>query len=580
MQNSISDLVFNTLELDESSVWVLDKTRKFGYSDGAESEQYLRKVLSESSDLSSNSYELESCIKDWNSEYHLSRKRAQLLRGFNYDRSKKVLEVGCGCGAITRFLGETFDNVTAIEGSIARASIARMRTKELKNVSIVCAPFQEIRFKEKFDIIFCIGVFEYSNMFVNAADPYDHILKYFNEILNPGGEVVIAIENQFGLKYFSSSTEDHSAVMFDGIEGYTRFANKNARTFGYTELTSLLKRHFNSVDYYFPFPDYKMPSCLVSEEFLNKASLSELVGGFNQTNYLEQPKPLFDERLTLSELDKNKMLAFFSNSFLVFAGKGQNLSSRMLDLGRIYSHGRLEKFQTITTFKEENEKIIATKKLVCGEPVVNSEHISLHECKSAWIEGKSLHRELLQHVKERGLSIQELFSPAIIWVEKLRSIAYERDGKLFLDGKYVDCIWKNSFIVNGKCEFIDLEWDWNKPININRLLIKSIVEFLNNITYMTDVNPILKIHSKKALAVKIGKSLGFLLSESDFDEFLQSEYDFTKVVYGEQGFLWKFYFKLDLIDSRAIPFLLYSRNFIRKISGKLIQVFNKKSLNF
>lgn len=577
MQNNINDLVSNKLELDESSVWVLDKTKKFGYSDGVESEQYLRKVLSESSDVSSNSYELETYIKDWNSEYHLSRKRAQLLRGFNFDRSKKVLEVGCGCGAITRFLGETFDNVTAIEGSIARAGIARMRTKELDNVSIVCAPFQEIKFKEKFDIIFCIGVFEYSNMFVDAADPYDHILKYFNEILNPGGEVVIAIENQFGLKYFSSSTEDHSAVMFDGIEGYTRFANKNARTFGYTELTSLLKKHFNSVDYYFPFPDYKMPSCLVSEEFLNKASVSELIGGFQQTNYLEQPKPLFDEKLTLSELDKNKMLSFFSNSFLVFAGKDKELSSRMLELGRAYSYGRLEKYQTLTVFKEEDNQIVADKKLVSGDKIVKNEFITLHECKSTWINGKSLHSEMLRHVKKRGLSINELFSPAKIWVEKLRLLSYEQNGKQLLEGKYIDCIWKNSFINHGKCEFIDLEWEWNKPININRLLIKSIIEFLNDIADMIDVNPILKGHSKKALAIKIGKSLGFVLSESDFEEFYQSEHDFTKVVYGQPGSLWKFYFKLDLLDSRAIPSLMYSRNVLRKITGRLTRVLNIKT---
>ena len=447
-----------------------------------------------------------------------------------------------------------------------------MRTKELHNVSIVCAPFQEIKFKEKFDIIFCIGVFEYSNMFVDAADPYDHILKYFNEILNPGGEVVIAIENQFGLKYFSSSTEDHSAVMFDGIEGYTRFANKNARTFGYTELTSLLKKHFNSVDYYFPFPDYKMPSCLVSEKFIDKASVSELIAGFQQTNYLEQPKPLFDEKLTLSELDKNKMLPFFSNSFLVFAGKDQEVSSRMLELGRAYSYGRLEKYQTLTVFKEEDNQIVADKKLVSGDQIVKNELITLHECKSTWINGKSLHGEMLRHVKERGLSIEELFSPAKIWVEKLRSLAYDQDGKLLLDGKYIDCIWKNSFIDSGKCEFIDLEWEWNKPITIQRLLIKSIVEFLNDIADMIDVNPILKIHSKKALAVKIGKTLGFELCESDFEEFYQSEHDFTRVVYGNVGSFWKFYYKLDLLDSRIIPTLIYCRKIYRKFNSKISRV--------
>jgi protein-L-isoaspartate O-methyltransferase len=574
MQKNINNILTNVLELDETNIWVLDKSIRFGYSDGVESEQYLRKVLSKAADISSDSYELETYIKDWNSEYHLSRKRAQLLKGFNFDKSMKVLEVGCGCGAITRFLGETFDDVTAIEGSIARARIARMRTKNMENVSVICAPFQEIKFKEKFDIIFCIGVFEYSNMFVNSADPYDYILKYFNEILNPGGEVVIAIENQFGLKYFSSSKEDHSSVMFDGIEGYTRFANKNARTFGYKELTTLLRKHFNSVDYYFPYPDYKMPSCVVSEKFLEEASVTELISGFQQTSFLEQPKPLFDEKLTLKEIEKNQMLHFFSNSFLVLASKKEELSSKLPELGRVYSHGRLQEYQTFTVFKKEGDKTFAHKKLLSGEKVAISEFVKIHECKSLWIDGVSIHRGLLQHVKERGLSIQELFSPVKLWVEKLRSLAFESNGKLFLDGKYVDCIWKNSFIVDQRCEFIDLEWEWNKPISVNRLVIKSIIEFLNDVSVMIDVNPLLRVASKKALTVKIAKSLGFSLTNCDFDEFYQSEFEFAKTVYGNLGSFWKLYYKIDIINSAAIPSFMYSRNILRKIAQRIRRFIN------
>ena len=97
---------------------------EFAYSDGVGSEQYLKKVLLRSNDLSTRSGELESYIKDWSSEYHLTTKRAQLLSGFKFDRTLKVLEVGCGCGAITRYLGETFDSVVSVEGSIARARLA------------------------------------------------------------------------------------------------------------------------------------------------------------------------------------------------------------------------------------------------------------------------------------------------------------------------------------------------------------------------------------------------------------------------------------------------------------------------
>ena len=53
----------------------------------------------------------------------MSDKWAQLFSVFDFDRRARVLEVGCGCGAITRFLGEEFDQVTAIEGSERRAEI-------------------------------------------------------------------------------------------------------------------------------------------------------------------------------------------------------------------------------------------------------------------------------------------------------------------------------------------------------------------------------------------------------------------------------------------------------------------------
>jgi 2-polyprenyl-3-methyl-5-hydroxy-6-metoxy-1,4-benzoquinol methylase len=577
MQNNISDLVSNTLELDESSVWVLDKTRKFGYSDGAESEQYLRKVLSESSDISSNSYELETYIKDWNSEYHLSRKRAQLLKGFNYDRSKKVLEVGCGCGAITRFLGETFDNVTAIEGSIARAGIARMRTKDLDNVSIICAPFQEIKFKEKFDIIFCIGVFEYSNMFVDHPEPYDYILKYFYEILNPGGEIVIAIENQFGLKYFSSSTEDHSAVMFDGLEGYPRFRGRNAKTFGYNELSNLIHRYFRSIQYYFPFPDYKMPSCILSEQFLNKADVGEMVGGFyKQTNYLGDRKPLFDEKLVWLEIDKNKMTHFFSNSFLVFASKSDMVNPKLDVLGLIYSENRVEKFQTITKFLDKsNNEIFAHKYLINGKVRENSNCISLSESQTKWINGLSLHTQMLKLSKDKNLTLNELFEPAIIWINTLRAKSELKDGVLTLDGKYIDCIWKNSYIIGGECEFIDIEWTYIENFTLNRLVIKSLFEYLNDVTRMSDLNPLLTVNSKMSFIIKVASTLGIKLHKNDFEMFIETESKIAEVVNGHMNTrLWKYYINLELKNRALANGLLRNFRLLKRISNKVRNLVN------
>ena len=130
------------------------KRRNLEYSDGVSTERNLEKILSSNVDLSSDSYELHQRITDWPSEYHLSTRRAQLLKGFDYDRSGNVLEIGCGCGAITRFLGERFDSVISIEGSLTRARLARKRTTDMDNVSILCAPFQDLSFTIQFDIIF------------------------------------------------------------------------------------------------------------------------------------------------------------------------------------------------------------------------------------------------------------------------------------------------------------------------------------------------------------------------------------------------------------------------------------------
>ena len=206
---NIRSVIRNELIEDKSSVWLLKDHAEFGYSEGAAAEKYLENVFNAASDLSSRSSELESHIRDWSSEYHLTTKRAQLLSGFRFDRSFKVLEVGCGCGAITRHLGESFDSVISVEGSLPRARLARLRTRDLTSVSVICAPFQKIRFSGKFDVIFVIGVYEYSAAFVEGDDPYNAVLEYFAEILAPNGIVVMAIENQFGLKYFNAFREDH-----------------------------------------------------------------------------------------------------------------------------------------------------------------------------------------------------------------------------------------------------------------------------------------------------------------------------------------------------------------------------------
>lgn len=570
MQKDINKIIKNKVKLDETLVWELEDKKVFQYSEGSRAEKYLNKVFLTENDLSSNSFELEDWIKDWSSEYHLSRKRSNLLRGFNIDKSKKVLEVGCGCGAITSFLGENFDQVVSIEGSIVRAKLARLRTKELHNVTIICAPFQEIKFEDQFDIIFCIGVFEYSNMFVESSDPFDYILQYFSDILTPDGEIVIAIENQFGLKYFSSGKEDHTDIMFDGLEGYPRFPNKE-KTFGYNELKYLIKRYFNDIDFYFPFPDYKTPSCVLSERFFSKVNAGELIGNFKTNSYLNNQKPLFDERLVLLELEKNKMLPFFSNSFLVVAGKQRILSMKLKSLGLIYNN-RAKDFQSETSFTEQKDgSVLVEKSLKNGSDVVVSKFVKLHKLQTKWLDGLTLHAQIRKRVKGKRKTIEDIFALCKIWVAKLISLSTQAGGIFWLDGKYLDCLWSNCIIRDDECEFIDLEWEWNERINLSVLVIRSIYEFLVDIEGMNDLMPALTTISRQSLIKKIAECIGVEINKNDFKAFCNFEARLAYVAYGGKNYkhCW-YYIYLSLKHKTILALGLNLLSLYKKIYGRII----------
>lgn len=527
---SLQDKVANLIELDSDSVWRLPGQNKFSYSDGVSQEEVLRGVLRKAADLGSDSRELERHITDWVTEYHLSRKRSQLLRGFAFRRSDRVLEVGCGCGAITRYLGETFDDVVAIEGSHARAILARMRTKDQSNVSVLCAPFHDVTFRCRFDLIFCIGVLEYSKLFVGGADPWDSVLRLFAGLLAPGGAVVLAIENQFGLKYFASSTEDHNHIMFDGLEGYPR--QDLHRTFGYKELGDRLARHLGPTRFYFPYPDYKLPSCVLSEEAFRKLNVAEMIGNYAPRDYSRARSPVFDQRLVLGELARNDMLHLFANSFLAVAGDAAGARAPFEGLGVLFSDRRTREFQTETRITEHADGRVWVQKRRTGTGASGDGAIRLFGYEGQWLASESIQMRVLRKAKRRKITFGELFEPCALWMQKIRSIASTKSGELVVDGRYVDCSWANSFVRDGECVFIDSEWVWEEEIRVNTLVVRNAHYLLNEIRGMRDLNPQLSQVGTKALVAKIGCELGVEITGRDWEEFRRLEAAFTQTVTG------------------------------------------------
>lgn len=566
---NISDIVSNDIFLDAGDVWRLKGHETFGYSDGRASELHLEKVFRSAKDLSSTSVELEDGIVDWASEYHLTRKRAQLLSGFDFDPTMTVLEVGCGCGSITRLLGERFGRVISVEGNVHRARLARLRTRDLDNVTVICAPFEDIRFAEKFDAIACIGVFEYSGSFVKADDPYRAVLQYFDDILVKDGVLILAIENQFGLKYFNAIDEDHWGIPYVGLEGYHKRPGA-VRTFGHKELGSLISEHFREVRYFYPYPDYKLADLVVSDEFLRSGDAGEMVSQVRSRDYTGRRPRNFDEPAVALEMARNDLLAPLANSFLVVAGKQVLRGVDFNQEAIAYSSGRSEPFSTTTRItRGRKEALDVHKTLRNGDTETSNGLLTLVNCSSAWAGGLSLQTLLISRCASPGTDLPALFSPAGAWVEAIRADATEKGGRKMLSGAHIDSIWGNFYPNSAPPSFIDREWVWGEEIPLNALVVRAVYHFLARLEDASPGAAILKEASGRKLIQEISRTLGLQLQQRDIDDFIVLEVRFQRYAYGLDPDRYRKYLQWYLAHRPSLKAARVLKNFAHRVRVSL-----------
>ncbi len=524
---SAGNLEFDAL----ASIWVKPGLKPFAYSDGDAQERYLERVISTATDVSSDSFELERSIRDWPSEYHLTRKRAQLLKHFTFDPNQSVLEIGSGCGAITRFLGETFKSVVAVEGSRRRARIGRLRTRGMDHVQVVCAPLQELQFDKKFDIVIVVGVLEYAASFGgDVADPYDDFLRRCRDSLTDSGTLIVAIENQFGLKYFAGMGEDHTGKPFDGLEGYSS-GRHGVRTFGRSQLEAMIHNHFDRTEFYYPFPDYKIPSAVLSESAIGDIDAATLVAAYPVRDYADgRRKRLFDDALVWEGLGQNQMAPMMAPSFLVVAGASQSPRLDSRGLGVLYSSGRKPEFQTVTTINRDDRGAIQTQKArLRAHGPISVGPLTLQPGSDPWAPGPSLEMQLRRRSRRRSISLRTLFEPCEPWFDWLRD---ESSGSLdgTIDGRHFDRSWRNTFVEDGQCRFIDQEWQWREPLSKRFLVIRSAFYFIYDRSNLQDGAQVLRRHRGADLIERIAAEFGVTVDASDIREFIEIESQVLEIV--------------------------------------------------
>lgn len=253
--------------------------------------------------------------------YHLSRERENILNWYPFKKTDHILEVGAGCGAITGLLCRMAGNVTSVELSKRRSEINYERNKDYDNLEIIVGNLNDIPLCADFDYVILNGVFEYAIGFTEDHNPYAAFLNRLMQKLKISGKILIAIENRIGVKYFSGAMEDHTNDYFIGLNGYR--GNHSVRTFSKSELEKIFtKCGLSEWKFYYPYPDYKFPTEIFTDENVNKPEYGRVY-----RNYQNNRIHLFDELDMISTLKSEGVMGFFSNSFLVELMMGDALKS-------------------------------------------------------------------------------------------------------------------------------------------------------------------------------------------------------------------------------------------------------------
>lgn len=466
----------------EKGIWYRENYKSISYSDGNKIESQLKNIIDHADDLSVMSAELAQYCKDWPTTYHLSRKRSNLLRPLKKSlKNKSVLEIGSGCGAISRYIAESGAKLTALEGSLIRASICASRCRDLDNVKVISDNFQSFYLDEKFDFVTLIGVLEYAPHFINGDDPVKIILEKAKSFLKPNGILIIAIENQLGLKYFARYPEDHIGKPMFGIEEH--YNNNTVITFGKKDLgRRLLSIGLNEQQWWYPFPDYKMPNLLVFDsniEDVNKFDLTTLI---RSTCFSDRQTPRtvsFLQERAWVPIIRNGLLADMSNSFILLASQ-QKIDEQ--DSWVIYyATDRKEEYAKQVSFATgKHGEIITKQSRLYPKKIQSSKILKLILDNQPYIEGESWQDNLITITSTPDWSINDIIGWFDYWWKSLKQYKKDKGENITIDtdidGSLLDALPRNLFRTKSeKGKFIDLEWIYGEKISVRFLIFRALL---------------------------------------------------------------------------------------------------------
>ncbi len=482
----------NHLLLNESGVWnVADKINATGirYSDGLSHEQALLSVLNKTQDLRWCSTELQAHCNNWVMQYHLSPLRSQVISALSLPESGPILEIGCGCGAISRYLGDCGYSVDAIEGSDQRAALARHRCKGLDHVQIYHANARKLNLPSRhYAAVLFIGVLEYAGAFAEQGiSPEQEVVAALQQVipaLQDHGVIIIAIENRLGFKYIAGAREDHYAVANIGLYDYPAHDGALWQRYGGIK-TWDLQQWTTLIDQvgglhkrlYYPFPDYKLPQVLLADTFIKAnpychSVLRQLQSSDRCGTWL----PPVEEELYWRSMAQADCLDRFANSFCLVLGRTQDSVDQCLNFDFVQFPGLQQhiEFRHIS-YKPATTNTIHQLYWDPNHQPGEAAHDPAHQepAEYSYYEGEPL-------IDQWRQTLDSYADPAILHrlLQQYWNYLCLQSSSSPVEGKLFDALPTNIIVdPSGQWHSLHQQWVWNAPIEPEYVYFRALLYF-------------------------------------------------------------------------------------------------------
>jgi len=255
----------------------------------------------------------------WEVSYYLSDIPNGLFAWYPFESTAEVLVIGGLFGAFLMSISRRCKNVMVVEKDGYRAHFLKKRMTHIKNVSVINSDVIQYQKTSERLFDYIVWVID-ENIDCFNKDDYEIYFLIMKELLAPKGKILAVIPNRIGTRFICGERDNHSGMPFEGITDNYSVPYRFSRS----ELMDFLKNmNFNTIEFYYPFPDYRNPQLIYTDAYLPMEDIRERIKVYISRN---KERVLCESRL-YGILAKDDILNFFSNYFIVECGNNVEVSN-------------------------------------------------------------------------------------------------------------------------------------------------------------------------------------------------------------------------------------------------------------